>query len=1047
MRIRRCMQPIRAAALGAMLFVAYALAAPSTAAAQAVGQISGTARDTASGAGIPGVQVLVVGTRLTAVADASGKYSISGVPVGTHTIQFRRVGFGPRDVSGVTVTAGGTATVNAALTAIALQLEAVVTTGVVDPTSGTRVPFTVGHLDMANAPVPHANPMETLQGKMAGVTTLTDGQPGSGTNVLLRSPTSINKSNSPLIVVDGVIQTQAFGASTADLESMDIESVEVVKGAAAASLYGSRASSGVISIRTRRAADMTLGATRVTARSEAGQNSLGNEIPWSRYHSYMVNASGQYINAAGAVVPRSQRVADSVFRRFQDKPFIVPIYNQVNAFFHPGGFYKNSVNIGQNTGRTNWFGSFVNSKEDGVILGHGGYGENAVRLNLDHRPTDNLTLSFSGYHMRAQREEIGDPFFPLINQSSDVNLRVPDADGTPYVFQADSSEGREANPLYTLYNTSDWTKRARTQGGIEARYRPLGWLGFDANVSYDRSDRRENYFLDAGVKTGTYPTGSPGEISEFSGTTDALNSAASANLTWQLGSFNVRSTVRGLMERETNQTTTAGGTILSAPGVRSLNNAQSRTVSSATTEIRSLGYFATLGADYDGKYIFDGLVRRDGSSLFGEAERWHSYYRVSGSYRISQEPWWPFPAFNEFKLRASRGTAGGRPSFNDQFETYAFTAGGGLGKSTLGNRFLKPELSTETEVGIDAIFRDRVSLQLSYARNRVQDQLVAIPLAKMYGYPSQWQNAGTVEGNTIEGTIEAQIVARPRFEWRLGLVADRSRNKITEFDRSCFTTNTIAYRCAGETLGAMYGFLFMTSPGQLPAEAAARGSEFQLNDEGLLVWVGPGNKFTEGETKRLWGTTATIGSANYGWGMPITQIDSVGNPRVAKIGDGNPVGHFGVSNDITWRGLRVYALVDVQMGGDVYNQTRQRMYQYGRHHDVDQAGKPQDLKKPVDYYVSLYNASNIVNYFVENAGFVKLREISLTYQFPNSLLRPLARAGVKGAQLSIIGRNLLTFTRYKGYDPEVFGANPLVRLDSYSYPRYRTVTSALQVNF
>lgn len=179
---------------------------------------------------------------------------------------------------------------------------------------------------------------------------------------------------------------------------------------------------------------------------------------------------------------------------------------------------------------------------------------------------------------------------------------------------------------------------------------------------------------------------------------------------------------------------------------------------------------------------------------------------------------------------------------------------------------MKPELSTETEVGIDAIFRNRFSLQLSYARNQVNDQLIQVPLAKMYGYASQWQNAGTIVGNTIEGTIEAQMINTPRLTWRLGLVADRSRNKITEFNRSCFTTGTIAYRCAGETLGSMYGFSFMSSPSQLPAAAQGRASEFQVNDEGLLVWVGPGANFTEGETKKLWGNTTTIGTANYGSG-------------------------------------------------------------------------------------------------------------------------------------------------------------------------------------
>jgi hypothetical protein len=476
-----------------------------------------------------------------------------------------------------------------------------------------------------------------------------------------------------------------------------------------------------------------------------------------------------------------------------------------------------------------------------------------------------------------------------------------------------------------------------------------------------------------------------------------------------------------------------------------MENARERFVESSVEEIRSNGFMASLGADWDGRYILDGLVRRDGSSLFGPEERWNTYYRVSGAWRMAEEPWWPAPAFSEFKLRASRGTAGGRPSFADQFETYAFTTGGGLVKQTLGNKFLKPELATETELGLDMIVRDRYSLQLSYARSVVEDQLIPIPLAGFYGYTARWLNAGTVTGNTVEATLEAQLVRRPDVTWRLGLVADRSRNKITEFDRACFQTQTIAYRCAGETLGAMYGFRFLGDASQLPADAAAQASEFQVNDEGLLVWVGPGNAFTEGETKELWGTSTTIGTTNYGWGMPIVLRDATGSAAVTRIGDGNPDFHFGVSNNVTWRDLSFYALVDANVGGQAYNQTRQRMYQWGRHADVDQTGKRQELKKPVDYYVNLYAANDPTNYFVEDAGFVKLRELSVAYRVPPAFLARLGNIGVQGMRLSLIGRNLLTFTDYKGYDPEVGGT--LTRLDSFDYPRYRTFTGSVEITF
>jgi TonB-linked SusC/RagA family outer membrane protein len=1032
------------------VFIGFLLVAgpPLSAEAQgsAAGRISGVVTDSSDNRPLPAVQVTLAGSRLAAVTGDDGRFTINNVPAGRYSVSARRLGYRAVTTPNIVVGSGATATANFRLAPVGLTLEAVVTTGVVDPTSGTRTPFTVGRVDADNAPVPATNALETIQGKIAGATVVASGQPGSGTNILLRSPTSISKSISPLVVVDGVILSSSFGASSADLESMDIETIEVVKGAAAASLYGSRAAAGVIQITTKRGTGVAEGSTRVTARSEVGTNSLGGKIHWAHYHYYRTNAAGQYVDTLGAVVARAKRVAKPVYARFQDVAYADPVYDQVDRFFDPGQFFKNSVSMSQNGARTNWMLSLNNTREDGVVLNSGKFEQNNIRLNLDHRPLENLRISFSGYHSRSTRAELyDDTFFDLINQAPDVDLRSPDPDGTPFIFQGDPNEGREENPLYVLSTEDSRRKRARTQGSLAARYSPLEWLNFDGNISYDRSDRRNDFFLDQGLKTEITGGISPGEIEQFTGTTDAINAAASANLIGRAGPLTLRTTLRGFLERETNQTTTASGSFFSAPGVRSLENAQQRSISSLLEEIRSNSFAVTAGADYKGRYVAEGLVRRDGSSLFGPEEQWNNYYRVSGAWRMAQESWWPFRSIDEFKLRASRGTAGTRPDFSDQYETFEFTEGGGLSKETLGNKFLKPEHATETEFGIDAIFRQRYSLQLSYARNRVIDQLILIPLAGFFGYTSQWQNAGTVEGSSVEATLEAQLVRKPGFTWRMGLVADRSRNKITEFNRSCFSTQNIAFRCAGETLGAMYGFRFIKGANELPASAAGHESEFQQNDEGLLVWVGTGNQYTEGESKQLWGKTTTIGTANYGWGMPIPLRDSTGSTALVKIGDGNPDFHWGISNNVGWKDFTFFALVDAVVGGQVYNETNQRMYQWARSRDVDQVGKAQELKKPIEYYVNLYSANDPTDYFVEDAGFVKLREVSVKYAVPARLVAPLGRFGVTGAALSVIGRNLKTWTGYKGYDPEVGGT--IVRRDNFVYPRYRTFTGSVEFTF
>lgn len=1017
------------------------------------GRISGTVIDSTTAQPVANAEVSVLGTVLRAATSETGTYVIDGVRAGTYVLDVRRIGYVGLRRGGVAVTSDATTTVDFRLAASVFRLQEVVVTGVVGETEGVKLPFTVGRVDAAEAPVPPFNAVETVQGKVAGVTILPGGQPGSGTNILLRTPTSISKSNSPLLVVDGTILGTTTGI-TADLDPSDIESIEVVKGAAAASLYGSRAQAGVIQITTRRGRELEEGQTEVVLRSELGTNSLANKLHWAQYHHYLVDAAGQYIDTAGNVRTRATRLEerfqpDSSRYRFQDNAYSSPIYDQVETFFDPGYYLTNTISVGRRAGNTNWLGSYTNHGSAGVIDGHGAYRRNDARLNIDHSLRGDLWISASGYYSRSARDELDEnTFFDLIHQAPDVVLRTPDPDGTPYIFTPDPA-GVRNNPLYKLATEEQWTTRGRLLGSIGVRYTPTGWLSVDGNVSYDHADRYEFFFLDRGKKEDEFSSGGLGRIGQEHAVAEAINASLSVHLTHDFGGVTSRTTLRTLLEREDNVSSGLNGTDLAVPGVRDMNNARNVVpdnplVNPATQNIRANGYFVITGLDYQGKYILDGLVRRDGSSLFGLAERWHTYGRFSAAYRLAQERWWPWPSVSEFKLRVSRGTAGGRPTFADQFETYVFGDGGAIEKTTLGNDSLRPERATETEYGLDLIAFNRFTVQLSYARSTVRDEIILVPLPAFYGFDAQWLNAGTVAGNTFEATVEAQILNTPALRWRAGLVFDRARHKVTEFDRSCFLTGTISYRCAGEPLGVMYGFRWLTSPGELPAIHAASRDSFDVNDDGLLVAVGTGTY-----QDRRWGDTVTVDGVPYSWGLPIPLRDAAGNQAVARIGDGNPNFHFAVSNEVQWKDFTIYGLVDVQAGGHVYNRTKQRMYQYFRSADVDQSGKPEGRKKPVDYYFALYAGNNVNSWFVEPGGFVKLRELSVRYRIPRSALRILPGLGIRNATLGIVGRNLFTRTKYGGYDPEIASdaGGAINRLDDFVYPRFRTVTGSVSIQF
>jgi TonB-linked SusC/RagA family outer membrane protein len=1007
-----------------------------------VGIIRGRVVDAATMAPLAVVQVTVVGTTFSGITNDEGEYLIAGVPAGLYTLTALRLGFADASRENVAVTDGGTVVVDFEMRTSALSIEGLVVTGLADPTSARRVAFTVGRVSGENLQVPPANTVAAIAGKIAGVSAITPAQPGAGINIVLRTPTSINRSNTPLIVVDGVILASTFGRSTTDLSSLDIESIEVVKGAAAASLYGSRAANGVIQIKTRRGTTGAGGGagTQVTVRSEFGVNQLNRKIDLASHHQYLTNSQGDYVDAQGTVVEREQRVLRPASERYLDVPYKDPVYDHVEQFFDPGAFYINSVTLARSSDETNFFASFGNHNITGVVLDHGGYQRNDLRLNLDHRLGANLQFSFSGYHMRSEREELpSETFFQLVQQAPDVDLLIRDDDGTKYIFEPDP-QGVTPNPLYELVTTRDDEDRARTLASMDLRWSPVGWFNLDGNASYDRSDRLTSFYFPRGRKT-NISSWQDGVVDRGNGLTTAINASLQAQFIKAWGDIAGRLTLRGLVEKEDYEFFSARISGLTVEGVPDLNAGSIATVGGSTQEITAQGFFALANFDYQGRYIGDVLVRRDGSSLFGPEERWHTYYRGSAAWRMAEEHWWSIDAIDEFKLRYSIGTAGGRPSYSDRFETYGFTTGGGLVKQTLGNRFLKPERATEQEFGIDAIINNRYSVQLSHARVTTEDQLVLVPLAAGFGFSSQWQNAGTVKGTTWEATIEAAVIDRPDLNWTLGFVADRSRHEITEFDRRCFRTGTASafYRCAGETLGTMYGTRFLTDLSELPEGLPA--NQFQVNDDGLVVWVGEGGSYRDGQ----WGTSSADLDATYGWGMPILQLDEGGSSAVTRIGDSNPDFNWGLSSNVRWGNLTLYGLLSAQVGGDVYNRTNQRMYQYFRSGDTDQAGRPEELKKTTDYYSQLYAANLINQWFVEPAGFVKLREVSVRYRMPASALTRLPGVGIDAMTLFAIGRNLFTWSDYKGYDSEV--GTPLSRIDDFVYPQFRTLTAGVEIRF
>lgn len=1031
--------------------------APERAAAQ--GTVAGAVTDVSTSQPLGGVQVYIPQLQLGSLTNEQGRFILLNVPAGTYEVRAELIGRQPA-VATVDVQVGQTAEVNLRLESRAVSLDGVVVTGVAAATPRTQLAFTVDQINVEPATVASAlNAGSLLQGRMAGAKVIMgSGQPGEAPSIQLRGPTSITQSQEPLLIVDGIISRGNLG----DINPADIESIEVVKGAAAASLYGSRAQAGVIEITTKRGASVREGNTEFTFRSTFQRNSIEHVLPMSFSHQYRMTPDGSaLVNRDGDPVPlpatRSAFALDDggngrdPWRTFQDNPYPADIFggNPFRQLMQPGNAYSTYFSIAGNEGNTQYRVSARRNRDQGIVANHDGAEQTNVRANLDQRIGDNLTLSLSSYITDMTQDvsvgtDGGGIFGAIDEHSAAVRYHEFDPDGE--IALVGDLLSRGANPLYRLWWDEDTRETQHVMAALDASYTPTNWLTLSANVSYDRDDRNTTRIVPEGFKRINNTPG-PGSLSFAQVLRKDINASVTASLAQSFGDLTTRTRFRYLLEDQFSNQFGVSGSQFAVVGVPRLALLTGTLQGDSEEErVVSEGYFAVTAFTYKDRYVLDLLARRDGSSLFGAEERWQNYYRVSGAWRMAQESWWPFDVIGEFKPRYSRGTAGGRPGFNFQYQTYAVETGR-IVPRILGNNRLRPERTTEQEFGLDALVADRLRIQLNYVDAVIEDQLLQVPNSASLGFESQWQNAGTVASKTYELVLETSFVERADFLWTGRLNLDRTTQKITHLAVPAYELVNQRARIIikeGEELGTFYGFRWARNCAHdLPAGTDC--GQFQVNDDGLLVYVGAGNDYRDGVARGLWGTVATVDGTAYEWGTPIRSSTD----EFVKIGSAQPDVSVSFAQDVQWRNWGLSLLFDGEFGGQIMNQTRQ----WGSRTSVasiDQRNKPEELKKTLPYYgaAKLY-ARNLRNdWFVERADFIKLRELSLRYTLTGNQLPDVL--GVTRATINLTGRNLKTLTGYIGHDPEVgktgtlgdgssFGGSAAVgRIDEYFYPNYRS---------
>jgi len=964
---------------------------------------------------IAGANVVVEELRIGVVTSATGQYTLNvpGARVRAQqvVVRVRAIGFKPNSKS-ITLTPGEQA-VDLTLGYDVNLLEAIVVTGTQEGTEANKVPFTVNRVDASQLPVAASNPLTQLQGKVPGANIVSaSGRPGSQPAVLLRGPTSINASGrgqDPLYIVDGVI----INGNLSDLNPRDIENVEVVEGAAGASLYGARAGNGVINITTK-SARRSLEGVKFGVRTEAGVSDIERDFGLAQYQALATDETGTMFCEAVTGQPFCSRIFDyateqarvnnnnadfalppkgfpvdpgstiagaPLRQRFQISPWPGTSYNAVNQMMTPKPFMENSVDMSGRFGtQTRVFASASNRREQGAIRYLNGFTRNAFRINVDQGIGTDWNFAFRTSYTRStqdglNQEEGGQAFFRLTRVPAIVNILQRDSLQRLYIrpnLQGGGSQNE--NPLSTLYQTFREDVTNRFIGGFTASYNPVNWFNLDANFSYDLRRTTAAQINDKGFRTTTAVTANLGQIFRSATGREAMNGSVNATLKHDFGAdFKTKYFLRYLFEQRDFNFQSAQGSQLSVQGVTALNNTAqpTRATSSDLSRIREIGMLGGSNFEYKGRYILDALVRRDGSSLFGPDSRWATFGRASVGWRIAQEPWWSIPAVTEFRVHGSYGTAGGSPRFDAQYETFNVGAGGLLSLVTLGNRNLKPELHREVEFGGDLELWGRYAFNMTYAHADIERQIIPAPIPASTGFQRQWLNVGTLQNKTLEMSLNIPLLQRRDLQWSTRVIYDRNRSVVTKLDVAPFFfgadlqgTNAIFQAKVGERLGTFYGHRFITSCSELPVQfqgsCGGSNSAFQRNDEGLLVWVGSGNNPGMGITNNLWETSISNASKNpnvtpwgitvLNWGMPILLRDSTGSALNVPLGNALPDFRFGITQDLRVKRFSFYALLDASLGQKIWNQGFHWAHLDFLSHDVDQIGKSVQNAKPIGYY-------------------------------------------------------------------------------------------------
>ncbi|MCX6318434.1 MAG: SusC/RagA family TonB-linked outer membrane protein [Bacteroidetes bacterium] len=1044
-------------------------------------EVTGKVLD-ANGLPLNGATVSVKNVKGGAVAGADGSFKINAAPNATLIIS--AVGYEPQEIALGTQT---TVMVKLNLDARAGNLSEVVVTGTGTATSKRRLSFAVESISAEKLPkVPTSDVGSALVGFVPGAQiSQINGSPGSPINILLRGINSVTSGTAPIILLDGV---EVKGTSLQNFDLNSIERIEIVQGAAASTIYGAQGANGVIQLFSKRGKAGKVNIEIASSIAVSEMLNIG-KVQKSRFHSFNTNANGEVVDGSGTPLSfdpvTGSYLTNPVFNLISSTSVAnkeynknLQFYDHYKMFFQKANTFNNSINI--NGGSDKFDFSFIisNSNQETVFKNNGDFRRSNVNANIGVELAKNLKFRTNTqlvYIRNTQLDPDGRNMFYAINNSRPfANYEQRDALGlySPYFGDAVGVNGYNFN--YITENAKVLDKTIDIVQILNLNYKFPRFAEIDAKYALNRSNYNSHFeigeqSLSEGAAFWDYwaewysprtsygvPASSSesGEINDRQNIVTSHNFISTATLKFDFQKdFGLKipitsTTYSGWDYRKTITTDfiTYGTDAPSFSPYRASDMANYKIERDYFEQFTTYGVFLTHKFEYKDFAGIGGGFRSDFSSAFGRGSKAAAMYRGDAYVRISSFDFWKnsklYNVIKEWKLRTAYGEAGVQPKPYDRFPILQPRVLGT--QSTLADNIvsqnpdLKLSIVAELEIGTDLSLNlskgnwlKNLNFSFSWWKRKANDGYLAVDVAPSLGIGRQLTNAFDIKSDGIQASLNLAVLSTRKFNWNFTTnfskqksIIDRVAGNSEIIIPSAAGSSQYVIR-AGEKIGQLYGYLFLTDVNQLddnknPFIPVADQPNWEVASNGYVV-----NK----TTKQPFATASRY-----------------------SLGDPNPKFNMSFINELSYKGFLNFSFQwDWIYKSNLYNQTKEWMYRDGIHKDY---AVPIAINGQTEAWTAFYRGAYAVrqangtkSYFMEDASFLRLRNISIAFDAAHFL----KIKGLSRLQLVLSGRNLVTITDYTGMDPEVSSGTVNSAfdrgVDHNTIPNVKTFQAGLKIGF